>query len=190
MRKNTFAANRSARLVIDHKRYALLAFLLITLTVSAVAIVSNKHMASAAARNSQTGSSASSPSRPTRRQYISRSRLSPELREAINFLGDRLEKPGKERVTLVGTLSRSGSAEAVPIRLTTEFPHRIRLEVQHGNDTHVIGFDGRSGWKHGATFSREDEDLIESLVYDSADHLFIGQIEGLPTRPLGKRFRD
>src|SRR5262249_49402760 len=124
------------------------------------------------------------------RNYLHRSRLSAEMRAAINVFGDRLEKPGKERLTLTGTLSHGDGSQSLPIRLVTEFPRRMRLEVQHGNQTHVIGFDGRNGWKKGSALTKQDQDIIESLIYDSADHFFIGQADGLALQPLGKRFRD
>jgi hypothetical protein len=120
--------------------------------------------------------------------YIRRGLLRPQLRGALHALGDRLEKPGKERLTLVGTLRRQGSPQASPFRLFLELPHRMRLEEQ-GAQPRVIGFDGSNGWVLGAVLNNADREMIETLVSDSADHFFLAQAQGLATRALGPRFR-
>jgi hypothetical protein len=120
--------------------------------------------------------------------YIQRGFLRSRLRDAARVLGDRLEKPGKERLTLVGTLRRPGNPGAVPFRLFQEFPRRMRLEEQ-GSQPRVTGFDGSKGWVLGATPGAADLEVIETLVFDSTDHFFLGQKQGFATRALGTRFR-
>src|SRR5262249_28920396 len=120
--------------------------------------------------------------------YVRRARLWPQLRETLNALGDRLEKPGKERLILVGTLRRQNNSQAIPFRLFLEPPRRMRLEEQ-GARPRVSGFDGGEGWALGAALSDADQEIIETLVFDSADQFFLAQTQGFATRALGRRFR-
>lgn len=120
--------------------------------------------------------------------YVRRARLWPRLSEALRLLGDRLEKPGKERLTLAGTLRRQNDALAVPFRLVLELPRRMRLEELSATPR-VSGFDGSKGWVLGATLSDADRDTIETLVFDAVEGFFLGQMQGFATRDLGSRFR-
>jgi hypothetical protein len=125
---------------------------------------------------------------PNANSHVRRARLWPRLRDALNVLGDRLEKPGKERLTLAGTLRRQNNSQAIPFRLFLELPRRMRLE-EHGAQPRVSGFDGSEGWALGAALSDADQEMIETLVFDSADQFFISQTQGGATRALGQRFR-
>lgn len=124
-------------------------------------------------------------------QYVRRSRLGPQLIPIFTALGDRLERPGKERLILTGTLSRISGAqrETNPFRLISEFPRRLRLEEQIGIQTQVTVFDGREVLKNSGRVNKTDEDLVETLMYDTAESYFIGQASGAATRFLGSRFR-
>lgn len=126
---------------------------------------------------------------PNTNDYIRRSRLPSKMREALSLLGDRWEKPGKERLSLNGTLRRQGDPRTAPFRLFTELPNRMRLEEQVGGQWRVIGFDGNSGWALNSTFGDSDQEMIETLVFDSMDHFLFEQTQGLATRFLGSRFR-
>src|SRR5215475_8255003 len=55
--------------------------------------------------------------------YIAPSRLWTPLRGVLNALGDRLEKPGKERLMIIGSLTRRNAESSTPFRLTTELPN-------------------------------------------------------------------
>ena len=190
MDKSNLVFNRFARLISNHKRYALLALLLVTITVSAVAVVSSKRRAAAAAKSTVVAQAANAPAAP-RADYVHRGRLWPHLRDALGQFGDRLEKPGRERLALVGTLSHlvNNQMVTVPVRIITEFPHKVRIEEQGANQGHITGFDGGNAWQHGRQLNRRDKEMIESLVYDSADHFFQSQMQGASTRSLGMRFR-
>jgi hypothetical protein len=121
------------------------------------------------------------------RRYVRMAGLWPQLRSNLKALGDRLEKPGKERLTLTGILSREG--QSLPVLLVLEFPDRLRLEMQRGVQRSVVTFDGKRAKKAGGALEQFEADLVESLVYDSAEHFFIGQGNGMATRFLGSRFR-
>lgn len=110
----------------------------------------------------------SQPSAIRSRGYVNRGRLSPRLTLNLNALGNRLEKPGKERLTITGELRSSSDSLVHEITATLEFPDQVRLKGQ---------------------LSSEEPDLIESLTYDSAEHFFNAQMQGNAMRFLGSRFR-
>jgi hypothetical protein len=103
-------------------------------------------------------------------------------------MGDRLEKPGRERLSVTGTLSRA-DAKAEEMTAVWEFPDRLRLTRQKGNQARVIAFDGEQVKAGGNPLDEAEQDLIETLVYGSAEHFFETQMQGMATRLLGSRFR-
>src|SRR5262245_4543162 len=84
--------------------------------------------------------------------YIAPSRLWSPLRGVLSALGDRLEKPGKERLTIIGSLTRRNAASSAPFRLITELPNRMRLEEGAGPQQRVIGYDEEGEWAIGKKF--------------------------------------
>jgi hypothetical protein len=118
-----------------------------------------------------------------RSAYVRRSSLSPKLVSHLNAMGDRLEKPGRERLHLTGTLSRVNDSQTQEVVAVFEFPERLRLTIKRGSQTRVISFDGAR-----SNADAVDEDLIETLVYGSAEHFFDTQMRGMATRLLGSRF--
>jgi hypothetical protein len=122
--------------------------------------------------------------------YVSRVEVWPQLTEALSAAGDRLEKRDKERLTLLGTISRPREyAERRALRLVLELPGRLRLEEQDGSKTDVTVFDGKDVKKAGKALKKEDEDAVESLVFDTVDNFFLSQRRGQTIRYLGSRFR-
>jgi hypothetical protein len=119
------------------------------------------------------------------RGYVNRGRLSPRLTFNLNALGNRLEKPGKERLTITGELRSSDASQASEITAILEYPDRLRL-VKNGAQSRSITFDGQVTKEQP---SSEELDLIESLTYDSAEHFFNAQMQGNAMRFLGSRFR-
>ena len=111
----------------------------------------------------------------------------------LEIMGDRLQVVGKERLDLLGVLTRSGQ-DPVGVRILWEFPGKVRLEKRLGtepdpNKDELLVYDGAGNLrKRGGTAALADEDLIEMLVYDSVEGFFIGQIEGFATRFLGSRY--
>jgi hypothetical protein len=118
--------------------------------------------------------------------YVSRARLWPQLRRVSQALGDRLEKPGKERLILIGVLRRASKKhENRPTRLIMEFPDRLRLEEQDGVTIHNnAGFASSKG-----ALRKDEQDEVESLLFDFVDHFFAAQMQGAATKFLGPRFR-
>ena len=111
----------------------------------------------------------------------------------LEIMGDRLRVVGKERLDLLGVLTRSGE-NPVAVRILWEFPGKVRLEKRLGEEPdpskdELLVYDGAGslGKKRG-TATLSDEDLIEMLVHDSVEGFFIGQLEGFATRFLGSRY--
>ena len=135
-----------------------------------------------------SGQNASGRNNLKRAAYVRRSNLSPKLNWHLNAMGDRLEKPGRERLSVTGTLSRPDS-QTEEVQAVWEFPDRLRLTRQKGNQTRVIAFDGEQVKAVGNRLDEAEQDLIETLVYGSAEHFFETQMQGMATRLLGSRFR-
>jgi len=135
-----------------------------------------------------TSQNASAQAKLKRAAYVRRGHLSPKLNWNLNALGDRLEKPGRERLSVTGTLSRANS-QAEEVTAVSEFPDRLRLTMQKGNQARVIAFDGEQVKAAENPLNEAEQDLIETLVYGSAEHFFDTQMEGMATRFLGSRFR-
>ena len=131
--------------------------------------------------------SAQSPARPLA-DRVHRGRLWPQLRWNLAALGNRLEKPGKERLTLAGTFQRADEQTAL-FAAILEFPDRLRITTQPGSESRTIVFDGQGVRTVGGSLTSAEEGLIESLVYDTAEHFFTAQSAGVPTRHLGNHFR-
>ena len=126
--------------------------------------------------------------------YVNRSRLWPQLCLALDALGNRLEKPGRERLILNGTLSRPNIAKGAPspVHVILEAPDRLRLEQQNGSQLQVTVFDGSvntEAVKSDGTLTAQDQSDVETLAFDTTDHFFVGRMQGQATRFLGPRFR-
>ncbi|HEV2913267.1 MAG TPA: hypothetical protein VGX92_08125 [Pyrinomonadaceae bacterium] len=131
----------------------------------------------------------SSPVALNSQMYVQMSSLSPQLRPALQVLGGRLEKPGKERLTLNGMLLIAGESQSRPVQIISEFPAHLRLNDQGGSLARAIIFNEHGAGVVNGTLDKVDEAAIEALVYDSAEHFFLEQINGMGTRSLGLRFR-
>ena len=141
--------------------------------------------------DAEIGRSQSSANRARVKQaaYVRRSNLSPKLVWHLNALGDRLEKPGRERLSVTGTLSRATDSQMEEVTAVFEFPDRLRLTRHKGNQTRVITFDGEQAKASEQPLDTVERDLLETLVYGSAEHFFSTQMQGQATRFLGSRFR-
>lgn len=123
-----------------------------------------------------------------RRDYVRRSMLRSKLGWALNQLGDRLEKPGKERINVSGSLQYGKNQISSSVRLVGEFPDRAQLRLVNSGTERVITFD-RAMTRAASQPSELEEALLETLVYDTADHFFWSQTQQQATRFIGSRFR-
>ncbi len=136
----------------------------------------------AAAQNPQAGTNTN------RGVYVRRGSLHPQLIGNLNALGGRLEKPGKERLTVTGSFQRAGDPQPSILSAVFEFPDRLRLTAQNGVQTRVLTFDGQNAGAVGDSLTAPERDLIETLVCDTAEHFFSMRMLGQPMRFLGSRF--
>lgn len=121
---------------------------------------------------------------------VRRNALSSRLHGPLQALGDRLEVKGRERAMVTGTLRSSGGSQEDAFTLIAELPNRIRLTISSATGNRVLVFDGQTTRSNGPLTLR-DYDLVETLVYDTAEHLLLGQSDGsLALRFLGGRFHD
>lgn len=139
--------------------------------------------------DTKTTETAGNTSSRKRAAYVRRGNLSPKLVWHLNALGDRLEKPSKERLSITGTLGRTGDSQTEEMVAVFEFPERLRLTMKKGNHTRVITFDGDDAKSAGKPLEAAEHDLMETLVYGSAEHFFSTQMQGQATRFLGSHFR-
>lgn len=142
----------------------------------------SKPITDAVAQNTNSGI------RTAARTYVRRGQLSPRLVAHLNALGNRLEKPGNERLTITGVLQSSASSVPRDITATLEFPNKLRLLLGNGPQSRLITSDGQQT-KAPSPLVSDELELIETLAYDSADHFFAAQMEGKAMRFLGARFR-
>lgn len=122
-------------------------------------------------------------------EYVRRGLLDSQLTWKLSAFGDRLEKPGKERLAVVGTLARPLDSRSENFSAVLEFPDRLKLMFQNGIQSRVITFNGEEAKAAGKPLDRDETDLIETLVHDTAEHFFSTQMQGEATRFLGSRFR-
>ncbi len=121
--------------------------------------------------------------------YVHRGALWPRLRENLKTLGDRLENPGKERLTVTGALTRAGDLQPLPMTAILQFPDQLRVTLQLGIQARVFTFGGNAAHAVGEPPDSRELDLIELIVYDTAEHFFAHQAQGTATRFLGDHFR-
>ncbi len=119
-------------------------------------------------------------------KYVRIGGLPPGWQLPLWKAGDRLQTPGKERLTLAGTVTRKGAADTT-FALVHELPNRVRYS--EGATGVATVFDGTQFGKTGASLQASDSDLIETLVYDSPIWFLYAPSTGLPARKLGSRFR-
>ena len=162
-----------------------LPLLLAALGVSAVGVVVSGVIRRQPAATATLESAQSRPRVTKGKGYVNRGLLSPRLAMNLNALGNRLEKPGQERLTITGELRSAADLQAREIVATLEFPDKLRLGIQN----RLLTLDERETKAAQTPVAGDELDLIETLVYDSAEHFFNAQMQGNAMRFLGSRFR-
>jgi hypothetical protein len=111
------------------------------------------------------------------------------LQQALQTMGNRLEVKGRERATISGTLRSEGNLQETAFTLIAELPKRLRLTLSNGSGNRVFIADGQAIRSNNA-LSQRDYDLIETLIYDTTEHLLLEYDSGaLAMRYLGGHFR-
>lgn len=121
-------------------------------------------------------------------KHVTIGALPPGWQLALLTYGDRMQKPGKERLTISGTVTRGGSATA-QFQVIHELPNSIRYQEQGGSGATTVVFDGNQYGKSSGNPQKQDSDLVETLVYDSPTGFMYAPVSGVSIRKLGSRFR-
>jgi hypothetical protein len=135
-----------------------------------------------------TDSATPTPSPATKNQ-VRHGLLLPQLRFALVALGNRLEKPGNERLKLSGLLSQPGQTQPAPLIVILELPSKMRVSLQQGVSQRTLVFDGQKAQSSDGKLDQQSLALLETLAYDTVDRFFIGQMGETVPRPLGDHFR-
>lgn len=162
-----------------------LLLLITAVGLTAVGFAATRMMSRTAA-SGDTQQNGSNKRRGNDKALVRRGLLSPSLQMHLNALGNRLEKAGKERLTIAGELRSAAESQPREIAATLEYPGKLRLGIQNGQQNRLITFDEQEIKGQAAS---DDLDLIESLSYDSAEHFFATRMKGSAMRFLGSRFR-
>ncbi len=99
--------------------------------------------------------------------------------------GDRFYKPGNERISGTGTISRGdpGKVVATSVQVTWEFPGKIRLEDGGVSSTFNPSAPNPSGKSSSVS------DTLETLVEDTFDGFLSAHAGDSSTRVIGKGFQ-
>ena len=124
---------------------------------------------------------------PASSEYVRGALLWSRLQPALRQLGNRLEVSGKERVTLAGTVTRAAGSAAIVV--IWELPGKLRVEETISGVVRAIGFDGRQLWLSRGSVTAADQQLVETLLTDTAERFFVAKTGGMAVRFLGERFR-
>lgn len=160
-------------------------------TITTLGLSSRRWLTNTKEMKPVTTPQAKNKANPLGKGYLQRKGIWPQLRSTLDAHGDRFEKPGKERLIITGNISDPtlGADEKTPSRLIFEFPDKLRLEKQKKEKLDVTIFDGKTKFKIGGALKKEEENELESLVLDSADHFLAGHMQGFAMRSFGSRFR-
>jgi hypothetical protein len=108
-----------------------------------------------------------------------------ELKPYAIALGQRLQKPGKERITALGKISYPGDTpqQAEPVRITWQYPLKMRLD-RGGNSLTL----DRNNPEHPALEDAKTSKTVQTLLEDSTEGLFAMQKKGVSRRFMGSGF--
>lgn len=115
--------------------------------------------------------------------YIAPGSVQGVFQRHVRSLGDRISKPGHERIGLVGELTRGTQKDS--FSAVVEFPGKVR--IQYGSANRVVKFDG-SKTTGPNNVDDVDEALLESFAYDSAETFLQTVVQGVVPRILGYGF--
>jgi hypothetical protein len=119
--------------------------------------------------------------------YVQPWQVPSNVREYMIAFGDRLQKPGNERLTLTGTATDS-QKKVTPATLVWEVPGRLRFD-RPGATASSLVFDDVSGLINATGVSQSDLDILETLLNDSPEAFLYSFPHGHAHRFLGGRFR-
>ena len=121
-------------------------------------------------------------------EYLSTGRLPHFAGRYKSALGERVEKPGKERLTIAGSLTAGG--KTVPATIRWELPGQFRLDQTGGGRPILVNGPGLALGKSQAALDAGEEALAESLLYDRCESVLYGIATGFPARLIGEHVRQ
>jgi hypothetical protein len=109
-----------------------------------------------------------------------------ELKPYAIALGQRLQRPGKEKIAVEGAITyfSEDPPRTEPVRITWQFPLKIRLD-QNGSR---LAFDGNNPVK-AMSAARNTADTIQTLLEDSVEGFFALQKDRISRLYLGSGFK-
>jgi hypothetical protein len=113
--------------------------------------------------------------------YWQPSQIPSYLQYQFIALGDRHQKPGKERLTLAGNLIAGTNSQSAEVIM--EKGGKIRIATSSKS----VRFDGNNG---SANISNDDRELLESLVDDLPETLLDSSASGSDLQLIGSRLAD
>src|ERR1051326_3931822 len=118
--------------------------------------------------------------------YVDAGAIASSARPLLSAFGERIQRPGKERVTLMGKLTdASGTFD---VSLVWEVPGRFRLDRSDKPGRPLI-CDEAGAWNNGPAILPREAETLESLFDDTSESFFYGMVQGTASRFLGNRFR-
>jgi hypothetical protein len=126
------------------------------------------------------------PASPSDESPVILSQTPMELKPYAIALGQRLCRPGKERIVASGSLTYFGDnpPQTEAVRITWQFPLKARLE----RDGTLLAFD-RSNPRKAMPEAKKAVDTIQLLLEDSVEGLYALQKERISRRYLGSGFK-
>ena len=122
-------------------------------------------------------------------QVVIPSLMDSHQRWLLEAHGDRLTRAGRERVTLVATVSKPDSASGtlpVEAQIVYQLPLKLRYS-EVGSQSKTLIFDG-SRASGSLSADSPDLNLMDTLVADREDFFFFNLIAGCATRFYGSGF--
>lgn len=118
-------------------------------------------------------------------QYFALETVSSSVRPVAAALGDRVQRPGKERLVTLGSLNRKGAVST--LQIVREMPGFLRVDETGGRNKSLISdLTPLSG---SSAVDDDDEDLAETLDNDTAETFLAKFAAGATVRRLGDRFK-
>jgi hypothetical protein len=116
-----------------------------------------------------------------------------QSREVFVALGDRLSTPGKERLILQAQLSQpSRTATTLSVQVVLDISGAVRVDTTSG-PAFSLTFNGQQTGNSvtpaaGLASTAADQQLVDALQYNPAEHFITTVIQGNAVQPLGKHF--
>jgi hypothetical protein len=117
------------------------------------------------------------------------SQFSATQRWILNAVGNRLQQPGNESLTITGTLdeySLAGAKTSAPATATWQYPGLSLIQL--GSGLGNVSYNGTSVVSALGTPSQLNLDFTESFVKDSTENFLLGRFSGSNVQLIGLNY--